>query len=77
MEDFVQEFNVDVTDMHRTVEKIQVEMAKGLKGEFSSLLMVPSYTDIPEGNESGIFLAIGFILVFIFFDLVCAIFLFY
>jgi hexokinase len=60
MEKFIKEFSIDVTKMDDVIEKIENEMEKGLKGETSSLLMIPTFTDIPKGNENGIYLAIGY-----------------
>jgi hexokinase len=59
MEKLIKQFDVDVTKMADVVEEFQREMERGLRGETSSLLMEPSFTDIPKGDESGTFLAIG------------------
>lgn len=60
MEKFIRKFNVDVADFQPVVESILEEMEKGLSGRPSSLAMIPSYTDIPSGQESGTYLAIDF-----------------
>jgi hexokinase len=60
MESYTRQFDVNVKEMYDVVEKFQKEMENGLKGVPSSLLIVPSYTDVPKGDEAGVFLAIDF-----------------
>lgn len=61
MEKYINQFIVDVgaAETQKLVDKIQLEMKTGLAGS-GVLAMLPSYTDICSGHESGLKLAIDF-----------------
>jgi len=51
-------FDYPAAAMRRTVTAFQSEMDAGLRGETSSLKMLPAYVDNPTGREKGEFLAL-------------------
>jgi hexokinase len=51
-------FRYPVSEARRTIREFQKEMDLGLRGEVSSLKMLPSYVDNPTGQEKGEFLAL-------------------
>ncbi|KAK2964985.1 Hexokinase [Blattamonas nauphoetae] len=60
MEAFIQNLDLPVCKIRPIVDHMLRTMQSCLKGEPGSLLMIPGYTDIPSGKESGFFLAIDF-----------------
>ena len=55
--------NVDKTRLEKLANDMYQEMEKGLSGKQSSLLMIPTYIHtLPNGNESGNFLALGMLI---------------
>lgn len=52
------DFAISVSDMRRMVRDFHDEMDRGLRGENSSLKMIPTYVDTPTGEEKGEFIAL-------------------
>ncbi|HOJ51481.1 MAG TPA: hypothetical protein PLT64_02070 [Syntrophales bacterium] len=48
-------FEVDTPSLRQIVKEFQAEMAGGLRGEKSSLKMLPTYVGRPRGTEKGTF----------------------
>ena len=51
-------FSVPLPEMKRIMKAFRLEMERGLRGESSSLKMIPTYVDVPTGGERGKFLAL-------------------
>jgi len=51
-------FSISVGDIRVMTKDFHAEMGKGLRGEVSSLKMIPSFIDKPKGHEKGEFLAL-------------------
>jgi len=51
-------FALSVNDLKNMINEMHTEMQNGLSGYTSSLPMIPSFVNIPEGNEKGHFLAL-------------------
>ncbi len=51
-------FTISLDDIRLVIADFHAEMQKGLSGYESSLKMIPSFVDIPNGNEKGEFLAL-------------------
>ncbi|MCX5716330.1 MAG: PfkB family carbohydrate kinase [Candidatus Omnitrophica bacterium] len=54
------ELRVDDMEMRGIIAHARLEMDKGLRGEASSLAMIPSFVDAPTGNEKGIYFGIDY-----------------
>lgn len=51
-------FAMSTSDMHKMMRGFRSEMERGLRGEKSSLKMIPTYVDAPTGREKGEFVAL-------------------
>lgn len=51
-------FALDTCDLRRIVTDFQEEMSRGLRGEKSSLQMLPAYVGRPQGTEKGKFIVL-------------------
>jgi hexokinase len=51
-------FELSRTDMQAIIKSFQSEMEAGLSGDKSSLKMIPTYVEMPTGNEKGKFVAL-------------------
>lgn len=58
LENIERSFSVPLNDIKRIMKNFHLEMVRGLKGEASSLKMIPTYVDIPAGSEKGKFIAL-------------------
>lgn len=54
------EFALSQREIKTIAVQFQEQMVKGLNGEESSLRMLPSYLQVPDGRERGSFLALDF-----------------
>lgn len=52
------DFSFSSVEIRELIESFRVEMRKGLKGETSSLKMIPAYVDKATGKEKGRFIAL-------------------
>jgi len=53
-----QQYLLSTHQLHQIAKNLQLEMDNGLKGEKSTLKMLPSYVTKPVGDERGAFLAL-------------------
>ncbi len=51
-------FSFSSSDLHQMVLDFHAEMQRGLRGETSSLKMLPSFIDCPSGKEKGHFIGL-------------------
>lgn len=51
-------FRVSNNDIERIIASFHSEMSKGLAGNQSSLAMIPTFVEMPAGNETGKFIAL-------------------
>jgi len=51
-------FEISLGDIKKIIKNFHSEMLKGLSGHKSSLAMIPSFVDMPKGNETGKYIAL-------------------
>ena len=56
----IKEFTLIPIELQEIARDFERDMVAGLNGESSSLKMLPSFLDIPDGSESGRYLAVDF-----------------
>ena len=54
------EFSIDKKQLLQEAQRVTAAMESGIKGETSSLSMLPSFLSLPEGDEKGEFFALDF-----------------
>ncbi|KAK2956072.1 Hexokinase [Blattamonas nauphoetae] len=58
MDEIINAYDFTIEDAIPIVEKIHQDIHKGLSGQKSVMAMIPSYTDIPFGDEKGVYMTI-------------------
>ena len=58
LNDLKKHFEISQAEMKRIIKDFHAEMEKGLRGEGSSLKMIPTFVDRPTGDEIGKFIAL-------------------
>ncbi|KAH7831059.1 hexokinase 1 (HXK) [Monocercomonoides exilis] len=60
MESLILSYDFDIRNSRPIIEKFLAAMEDGLVGKPSTMPMIPCFTDVPTGNEEGVFLSIDF-----------------